>query len=170
MNEGGEEGKEQEADKEEKKDEKKEEPAESVEEEEPWSACQWFTFIGIRFLVVIVFFGISSIIPNLHLLLTFGGAILGTIVNILLPVLFYNKAYQNTPRNRRLETGRKKDLPEDEQPLMEGAADPADDDSDPRLCVKITSWIVLALGIIIAIIGLVYIVMELKDGAKSDSA
>lgn len=94
---------------------------------------------------------------------------MGTIVNILLPVLFYNKAYQNTPRNRRLETGRKKDLPEDEQPLMENAQNEGDD-SDPRLCVKITSWIVLVLGIIIAIIGLVYIVMELKDGAKSDSA
>jgi hypothetical protein len=126
-------------------------------------------FIGIRFLVVVVFFAISCVIPNLHILLTFGGAILGTIVNILLPVLFYNKAYQFTPRNRRLETG-KKDLPEDEQPLMENAQNDDDGGSDPRLCVKITSWIVLAAGIIIAIIGLVYIVMELKDGAKSDSA
>jgi len=126
-------------------------------------------FIGIRFLVVIVFFGISCVIPNLHILLTFGGAILGTIVNILLPVLFYNKAYQFTPRNRRLETG-KKDLPEDEQPLMENAQNDDENASDPRLCVKITSWIVLALGIFIAIIGLIYIIMEIKDGAKSDSA
>jgi len=126
-------------------------------------------FIGIRFLVVIVFFGISCVIPNLHILLTFGGAILGTIVNILLPVLFYNKAYQFTPRNRRLETG-KKDLPEDEQPLMENAQNDDENASDPRLCVKITSWIVLALGIVIAIIGLIYIIMEIKDGAKSDSA
>jgi len=127
-------------------------------------------FIGIRALVVVVFFGISCIIPNLHILLTFGGAILGTIVNILLPVLFYNKAYQFTPRNRRLETG-KKDLPEDEQPLMDNAQNEGEDgESDPRQCTKITSWIVLAFGIIIAIVGLIYIIMELKDGAKADSA
>jgi len=124
----------------------------------------------MRLLVVIIAWGISCIIPNLHILLTFGGAILGTIVNILLPVLFYNKAYQFTPRNRRLETG-KKDRAEDEEPLMEGDnAQNEAPESDPRLCVKITSWIVLALGIFIAIIGLVYIIMELRDGAKSDSA
>jgi len=45
-----------------------------------------------------------------------------------------------------------------------------DNERDPRLCIKVCSWIVLTLGIIIAIVGVVYIVYELKEGAKSDSA
>jgi regulatory protein YycI of two-component signal transduction system YycFG len=36
-------------------------------------------------------------------LITFGGAVLGTIVNILLPVLFYNRAYNGSKKNRSLE-------------------------------------------------------------------
>ena len=77
-------------------------------------------FLGFRLLVVAIIYGLSCLIPNLHILLTFGGAILGTIVNILIPVLFYNKAYQYTPRNRKLQTGKKKgEVPEDEEPLME---------------------------------------------------
>ena len=43
-------------------------------------------------------------------------------------------------------------------------------DTDPRLNLKITSWIVAVLGTIVGIIGLIYIIMELKDGAKQDSA
>ena len=56
---------------------------------------------------------------------------------------------------------------------MEDAQNEVNDDennSDPRLNLKITSWIVAALGTIVGIIGLIYIIMELKDGAKQDSA
>lgn len=46
-----------------------------------------------------------------------------------------------------------------------------EDDSDPRLCIKITSWIVLFFGIVVGIWGLVYVIMELSSGdAKEDSA
>jgi len=47
-------------------------------------------------------------------LLTFAGAILGTIVNVIIPVLFYNRAYTNSDKNRKLL---KKDG--EEAPLME---------------------------------------------------
>jgi len=71
-------------------------------------------FAAFRILVVIVVAAIAFIIPNIHILLTFCGAILGTIVNIVIPVLFYNKAYAWTPKNRKLV--KKKD---DEEPLMD---------------------------------------------------
>jgi len=35
--------------------------------------------------------------------LTFGGAVTGTIVNIILPVMFYNKAYNSSDKNLKLE-------------------------------------------------------------------
>jgi hypothetical protein len=37
--------------------------------------------------------GISFIVPNLNVMLSIGGSILGTIVSVVIPVLFYNKAY-----------------------------------------------------------------------------
>ena len=36
-------------------------------------------------------------------MLTFAGAVLGTIVNIILPVMFYNRAYNGSQKNLRLE-------------------------------------------------------------------
>lgn len=36
-------------------------------------------------------------------MLTFAGAVLGTIVNIVLPVAFYNRAYNGSDKNLRLE-------------------------------------------------------------------
>ena len=45
-----------------------------------------------------------------------------------------------------------------------------ENDCDPRLCTKIISWIVFILSTIIAIIGLIYIIKELKAGAKEDLA
>ena len=127
-------------------------------------------FIGFRLLVVVVAYALSCIIPNIHILLTFAGAVLGTIVNIVIPVLFYNKAYQNTARNRKLQTGKKGEVPEDdEEPLMKMADAQNEENNfnrDPRLCMKIASWIALGFGTVIAIIGIIYIIMELKDGAK----
>ena len=46
-----------------------------------------------------------------------------------------------------------------------------EDGSDPRMCIKVTSWIVLFFGLIVGIWGLVYVIMELTSGdAKGDSA
>jgi hypothetical protein len=42
------------------------------------------------------------LIPNIGLLITFTGAILGTIINIWLPVIFYNRAYNGSPKNLEL--------------------------------------------------------------------
>ena len=56
--------------------------------------------------------GLAFLIPNINVLLTFCGAVLGTIVNIWLPVLFYNRAFAFNDKNRNLEgdEGLKEDL------------------------------------------------------------
>ena len=36
-------------------------------------------------------------------MLTFAGAVLGTLVNVILPVMFYNRAYNSSDKNLRLE-------------------------------------------------------------------
>lgn len=66
------------------------------------SCCGYVVYFSFRTLIVMIVIGIAFLIPNLSILITFCGAVLGTIVNILLPVLFYNRAYNNTGKNRAL--------------------------------------------------------------------
>jgi hypothetical protein len=63
------------------------------------SCGMWFLFALLRILIIFTIAGLSFLIPNIHILLTLAGSILGTIVNIYLPVLFYNKAYNYTEKN-----------------------------------------------------------------------
>lgn len=146
----------------------------------PPSFCGYVVYFSFRTLVVVIVCFLAFLIPNISILITFGGAVLGTIVNILLPVLFYNRAYSNTPKNRALE--KKEDMMmsgdqdmDDQQNMNEGGENmdeqENDDGSDPRRCTKITSWIVLFFGVVVGIWGLVYVIMELTSGdAKEDSA
>lgn len=65
--------------------------------------CGYVVFFLFRTLVVVIVIFFAFLIPNISILITFAGAVLGTIVNILLPVLFYNRAYNNSSKNRALE-------------------------------------------------------------------
>lgn len=75
-------------------------------------------FALLRICIIFILFGLSMLIPNIHILLIFGGAILGTITNIYVPVIFYNRAYTFSEKNQKLEKAKKKEG--EEQPLMEG--------------------------------------------------
>lgn len=123
--------------------------------DEKWSCCRWFKYLLIRLLIIIVIFTISIMIPNLNVMLTFVGAALGTLMNVWLPVIFYNRAYNNSDKNSNLEGGGDKQM-EDGQPR-----------TDPRRCIKIWSWIVFAVGTVIGVWGIVYCVFEVLE-AKED--
>lgn len=86
--------------------------------DESWTACQWLTFLLTRTLLVALIYCISITIPNINILLTLGGAVTGTVLNILIPVLYYNRAYSTAlPKHQRLQ--KKQDAQnEDEQMLM----------------------------------------------------
>lgn len=97
--------------------------------------CWGYTlFFLMRILIVVVIVGIAFLIPNLSILITFGGAVLGTIVNIVIPVIFYNRAYNNSDKNRALKK-------KEDDPAMMAAGDPpnmmmggdADDAAQPMM-------------------------------------
>lgn len=69
----------------------------------PPSFCGYVVYFLFRTLVVVIVCFFAFLIPNISILITFGGAVLGTIVNIVLPVLFYNRAYNVSAKNRALE-------------------------------------------------------------------
>ena len=142
------------------------------------SCGMWFLFALFRVLIIFTIAGLSFLIPNIHILLTLAGSILGTIVNIYLPVLFYNRAYNYSEKNQKLQksSGKKEDDPEKEK-LMEdeeekaAEQEPVLNEGDSRIGIKIGNWIVLIFGTIIGVVGLTYCIIEIKDGeAKADEA
>jgi hypothetical protein len=106
------------------KDGKDKDGADSVESDDRGSlSCgMWFFFAFLRILIIFTIAGLSFLIPNIHILLTLAGSILGTIVNIYIPVIFYNRAYNYSEKNQRLERsgGKKEDDPEKEKLMEEG--------------------------------------------------
>ena len=62
-------------------------------------------FYMARLVVVFLIIFTSWILPNINVLLILGGSILGTIVSIVIPVLFYNRAYSDSPHNLEKDRG-----------------------------------------------------------------
>ena len=107
---------------------------------------------------------LSVLVPNISILITFAGAVLGTIINVLLPVLFYNRAYNGKTKNLELI---KANIEERERLIAEGADPNTIDLVDPRKTIKTLSWIVLVLGLFIGIYGFIYVCIEFGS-AKPD--
>lgn len=59
----------------------------------------------------------SFVFPNLNIMLALGGSIMGTCMTIVLPVMFYNRAYSQNPKHLKLDkSNRHQD--EDRSPLL----------------------------------------------------
>ena len=118
----------------------------------------------IRTTIVVFLLFISILIPNISILITFAGAVLGTIINVIIPVLFYNRAYNGKTKNLELI---KANIEEREKRIAAGENPRSIDLNDPRKAIKIISWFVFTLGLFIGIYGFVYVCMEFAD-AKPD--
>lgn len=79
----------------------KEEENESDQSDTSISCGKWFLFALFRILIMYTVAGLSFLIPNIHILLTLAGSVLGTLVNIVLPVVFYNRAYNWSDKNKK---------------------------------------------------------------------
>ena len=123
------------------------------EDDENWNCCRWTKYLFFRFLIVVIVFTISLCIPNLNILLTISGALMGTLVNIWLPVFFYTRAYNGSDKNLKLE-----------KPGEDGESDLNPQAGEGRYCVKVFAWIILVVGTIFGLWGLGYVIYELSEG------
>jgi len=117
-------------------------------------------------------------------MLTFAGAVLGTIVNIILPVLFYNRAYNGSEKNLKLEGPNGS---ADKKPLLNENGDAADEGEnreagageeneggdeeleDKRWGIRCCNVVIVILGVFVGVCGLAYVIYELASGeAKAD--
>ena len=87
----------------------------------------------MRTLIVFIIFSIALIVPNINFLLQVSGAINGTIITLIMPVMFYARAYSDSERN-----------------LSRDLASPLE---DGRKSIKIFNIFVLIFGSIVSISG-----------------
>jgi Mn2+/Fe2+ NRAMP family transporter len=115
---------------------------------------RWTKYFVVRFLIVCIIFLLSMCIPNLNLLLTLSGSLLGTLVNVYFPALFYLRAYNGSDKNQNLEVDGEREV---------------DPEEKNRKWVKCWAVIMIIFGTIVGIWGLAYVIYELyTGGAESD--
>jgi hypothetical protein len=51
-------------------------------------------FAIVRIVLVAITVYISVILPDIHLVLSLSGSITGTLISVVVPILFYNKAFE----------------------------------------------------------------------------
>lgn len=112
---------------------------------------------------------LSFAFPNLNVVLTIGGAVLGTIVSVILPVMFYNRAYSHPELDRanRAYSDREQDA-EGTALLKDGEQDkrPIPAPVDSRQTVKYVNYAVLALGSAIGTLGFFNSIRDLLEHGK----
>ena len=129
-------------------------------------------FVAIRLVVVILVVLTSFTFPNLNIVLTLGGSILGTIMTIIVPVMFYNRAYSMSEKNLKYDKNNYgDDSHENEGLLKENNNDVEktarllykDKNNDKRKCIKVTNYIVLISGCTLSAIGFINACQELFE-------
>ena len=95
-----------------------------------------FNFYLVRTIIVAIIVLGSFAMPNLNLTLSLGGAFIGFFITILMPVMFYNKAYQ--PEN-----------------VQESVSLIKAYQQDPRGRIKLANLIILLLASLVSLLGLV---------------
>ena len=143
----------------------------------PQSTMQMIVFVVIRMIVVAVVVLTSFSFPNLNLVLTLGGSILGTIMTIVLPVTFYNRAYSMTEKNQKYDKNNYGNPEADEADgLLQQEVDHDRDieesknpkiikqdvkKTDKRRCLKIINYLVLISGCTLSLIGFINACQEI---------
>ena len=102
----------------------------------------------VRFYIVVIIFFLSLCIPNINILLTLTGAVLCTIVNVFIPIIFYLRAYNISDKN----------VSKEDEPVKD------------RKWIRYWAYFTLVLGSIVGVWGLVYCIISIAKGAKSDEA
>jgi len=57
--------------------------------------------------VILISLLASFVVPNINILLQLSGAIMATIVSVVIPVTFYNRAYNDDQKNIERDSGSK---------------------------------------------------------------
>ena len=107
----------------------------------------------------------SLVMPSITVLLTLGGSLLGTVVTIIIPVMFYNRAYQEREGQQLIgRSGGPRRRPANEEgvnmmdelldePLEPEEIDRRQERAFQRQMLRKVNYLVLAFGCVVGGIG-----------------
>ena len=75
-----------------------------------YSGNQYIKYLLVRASVVLTALIASFIVPNINILLQFGGALIATVVSVIIPVVFYNRAFNDELKNLQQDSQNKQSL------------------------------------------------------------
>ena len=101
-------------------------------------------YCTMRTTLVAFVLGFSYLMPSINLILQISGSISGTIITVIMPVLFYNRAYTDSDKN-----------------MMRDLGSPG---TDKRSKVKMFNLLVLAVGCWVGAIGFYIAGKEVMSG------
>jgi len=122
------------------------------------------------FVVVLVTIG-SFGFKNVNVILAIGGSLLGTAMTIVMPVVFYNRAFSSNAKHLSLDKNSRRMM--ESEPEFEGLISrEKDQDREPesgenmglidnRRGLKVMNMVVLVVGVTIGFIGLIDALREL---------
>ena len=67
----------------------------------PLTCLEFFKMTLTRILILLAIVYLAFLIPNINVMLTLGGSVLGAIISIILPILMYNGAYSDDSSRSR---------------------------------------------------------------------
>ena len=114
---------------------------------------------------------VSIVIPNISILITFLGALLGTIINVWIPVFFYNRAYNNTEKNKalaKMEATKREALIKQKAIILSDPNDPNSEPIDGRRWIKVISWIMFVVGTIVGIYSFIYVIVVFSEQKEDE--
>ena len=110
-----------------------------------WSAMRSAKYVFFRVLIVVTVLLLSFLVENINTMLVIGGSIIGTLVTIVIPVLFYNRAYSD-----------------DEKNLIKHSGD--DVSMSRRKMIRRINYCVIFIGVSISALGLLNAIQDLLKG------
>ena len=117
---------------------------------------RWAKFLFVRTLVVLAVTAASFTVPSLSAMLTLGGSIMGTLMTIVVPVMFYNRAYSG--EKKHLDLQRSSPAKNDEEPVEDAEAET--EPADTRKLIRRVNLVVLVFGCSLGAVGFVNAVQE----------
>ena len=113
--------------------------------QETWSQSFFFYLFRTAFVMFILV--CSFYTPSLNIMLAIGGAILGTIVTVVIPVMFYNKAYADEEVNH----GKDKSTAESKS---------------NRKFLRRFNYLIMTMGISVSMVGFVNTIKNIMNGVE----
>ena len=127
---------------------------------------RYFKYVVCRVGAVSLLVFVSFYLPSINMVLALGGSICGTFYTVIIPVVFYNRAFSDSPKNLKLDKKNKEFVSEDQNALLDKSGEQdiiaeqfsnvkESEPTDQRSGLKKLNYVMLFVGTLVGAIGFI---------------